>query len=215
MTKPDLEESFRQAYADPTNTGIELPAVDVNAVLAERYDTGEPLTLTRTMLWDAEVRKAWRPDVYIPSVVAEGTVDAWGHSPEPDGAESFVRMSRQRLWLRPDEYGLVLERVYVNRSRQTVTFLGAAELADRNGNPLRADTGQPLFHVEHSVAGEESWPLNNWRIVHLTDRPDDRVVEVFSRFQSRTWLPEFIEIYIRQDLEVELTRREGASIRLP
>ncbi len=63
------EGEFQRAWADPNNTRIELPPVDVNRVLAEHYRTSEPLTFTRTMLWDMEVRKAWRPDSYILSVV--------------------------------------------------------------------------------------------------------------------------------------------------
>ncbi len=67
------EGEFERAWADPSNTRPELPPVDVNRVLAEHYRTSEPLTFTRTMLWDMEVRKAWRPDRFIPSVVREGS----------------------------------------------------------------------------------------------------------------------------------------------
>ncbi len=74
------EGEFQRAWADPRNTRFELPPIDVNRVLAEHYDTGEPLTFTRTMLWDIEVRKAWRPDRYIPSVVQDGSARAWGRS---------------------------------------------------------------------------------------------------------------------------------------
>ncbi len=202
------EGEFQQAWADPSNTRIELPPVDVNRVLAEHYRTGEPLTFTRTMLWDMEVRKAWRPDLYIPSVVQEGTAQAWGRRSAADGTESFVRSSQQGLWLEPAEYGLVLEPVCLNPTQQKVTFIGAAELPDRDGNILRAGVQQPRFHVEHSVGGEESRPLNTWRIVHLTDRPDSRIVEPFKLLANEVWLPEFIEIYIRSDLNIQLTRRD-------
>ena len=63
------EGEFQRAWADPSNTQFELPPVDINRVLAEHYRTSEPLMFTRTMLWDMEVRKAWRPDRYILSVV--------------------------------------------------------------------------------------------------------------------------------------------------
>ncbi len=46
------EGEFQRAWADPGNTRIELPPVDVNRVLAEHYRTSELLTFTRTMLWD-------------------------------------------------------------------------------------------------------------------------------------------------------------------
>ncbi len=73
---------------------------------------------------------------------------------------------------------------------------------------LRVGARQPLFHVEHSVSGDESRPLNTWRIVHLTDRPEHRLVERFTLIANDVWLPEFIEIYIRSDLNIKLTRRD-------
>jgi len=201
------EAEFERAWAESSNTRFELPPVDVNRVLAEHYRTSEPLTFTRTMLWDMEVRKAKRPDLYIPSVVQEGSANAWGRSSTADGKESFIRSSQQRLWLEPTEYGLVLEQVCLNPAQQKVSFIGAAELPDRDSNLLHAGAGQPLFHVEHSVDGDESRPLNRWRIVHLTDRPEHRLVERFTLMANDVWLPEFIEIYIRNDLNIKLTRR--------
>ena len=202
------ESEFQGAWADPSNTRFELPPVDVNRVLAEHYCTSESLTFTRTMLWDMEVQKAWRPDCYIPSVVREGSAHAWGRRSAANGVESFVRSSQQRLWLEPAEYGLVPEQVCLNPTQQKVTFIGAAELPDRDGNLLRAGARQPLFHVEHSVDGDESRPLNRWRIVHLTDRPEHRLIERFTLIANDVWLPEFIEIYIRSDLNIKLARSD-------
>ena len=199
---------FQQAWADPRNTRFELPPIDVNRVLAEHYHTSEPLSFTRTMLWDMEVRKAWRPDRYIPSVVRDGSAHAWGRSSAADGTESFVRSSQQRLWLEPAEYGLVLEQVCLNPAQQKVSFIGSAELPDRDRNLLHAGAGQPLFHVEHSVDGDESQPLNRWRIAHLTDRLEPRLDARFTLMANAVWLPEFIEIYIRDDLNIKLTRRD-------
>ena len=206
----DYEGEFQRAWADSSNTQFELPPVDVNRVLAEYYRTSEPLTFTRTMLWDMEVRKAWRPDRYIPSVVSEGSAHTWGQRSAADGTESFVRSSQQRLWLEPAEYGLVLEPVCLNPTQQKVTFIGAAELADCDGNILRAGGRQPLFHVEHSVSGDESQPLNRWRIVHLTERPENRLVELFTLMGNDVWLPEFIEIYIQSELNIKLARSDNA-----
>ena len=202
------EGEFERAWADPSNTRFELPPVDVNRVLAEHYRTSEPLTFTRTMLWDMEVQKAWRPDRYIPSVVQEGSAGTWGRRSVAGGVESLLRSSQQRLWLEPAEYGLVLEQVCLNPTQQKVIFIGAAELPDHDRNLLRAGARQPLFHVEHSVGGDESRPLNRWCIVHLTDRPEHRLVERFTLMANDVWLPEFIEIYIRSDLNIKLTRRD-------
>jgi hypothetical protein len=203
----DHVKVFAEAWADPRNTRFEQPAIDVNQVLEERYRTGRPLRLTREMLWDIEVRKAWAPDRYIPYVVQEGSAAAWGGRQAGGGAETFVRRSQQRLWLRPEEYGLVLEQQLVDHREQKITFIGARELVDADGTLLRSDPRQALFHVEHAVDGEPERPINLWRIVHITDGPDARLIEVFERLAGSPWLPEFVELYISRDLGIELTRR--------
>ena len=207
VTQLNHEEEFQRAWNDPSNTRIELSPVDINLVLTRYYRTNEPLRFTRTMLWDMEVKKAFRPDLYIPSVVTADSSRFWCRQEAADGAESFVRCSRQRLWLKPLEHGLVLEQVFLNPARQSATFIGAAELLDNDGNFLRAGEGQPLFHVEHSVDGGEFQPLNLWRIVHLTDKPAQELIERFT-LAKEVWLREFVEIYIRRDLKIELTRRD-------
>ena len=201
------EEEFERAWTDPRNTRIELAPADINLVLARYYRTSQPLRFTRSMLWDMEVKKAFRPDLYIPSVVSEGSSRYWGRQASADGTESFLRCSRQRLRLEPSERGLVLEQVLLNPARQSATFIGAAELLDRDGSLLRAGQGQPLFHVEHSVDGGEFRPLNQWRIAYLTDRPEQKLIERFT-LAKEVWLREFVEIYIRRDLKIGLTRRD-------
>jgi len=201
------EEEFERAWTDPLNTRIELAPADINLVLARYYRTSQPLRFTRSMLGDMEVKKAFRPDLYIPSVVSEGSSRYWGRQASADGTESFLRCSRQRLRLEPSERGLVLEQVLLNPARQSATFIGAAELLDSDGNLVRAGRGQPLFHVEHSVDGGEFRPLNRWRIVYLTDRPERKLIERFA-LAKEVRLREFVEIYIRRDLKIELTRRD-------
>ncbi|MDE0105715.1 MAG: hypothetical protein OXN89_25330 [Bryobacterales bacterium] len=201
------EEEFARAWTDPSNTRIELPPVDINSVLAKYYSMNEPLRFTRTMLWDMEVKKAYRPDLYIPSVVLEGSARYWFLRAAANGAESFVRCSQQRLWLDPSERGLVLEQVLLNPTRQSATFIGAARLLDQDGNVLRAGERQPLFHVEHSADGDDSRPLNRWRIVYLTDKREQKLIQRFT-LERQVWLREFVEIYIRSDLGIDLTRKE-------
>src|ERR1700733_12531504 len=70
-TELDHEKTFAAAWANPRYTRTERPPVDVNAVLAKHYRLSRPLTFTRTQLWDMEVRKAFRPDIYISAVVEE------------------------------------------------------------------------------------------------------------------------------------------------
>jgi hypothetical protein len=203
MTVLEHAEVFRAAWNDPTATRFELIPLDVNQVLADRYVLGEPLVFTRAMLWDLEVRKARRPDVFIPYVVAAGSAAAWGDE------DVFVRRSMQRLWLEPETYGLVLEQTRLDHRSQIVTFIGAADHPGPGGELLRATTDQPIFHVQHSVGGTETRPLNLWRIVHRTTAPDVRLVAAFARIDADPWLPEHLEIYVRDVLGIALTRRDG------
>jgi len=203
----ELEAEFERAWADTAHTRAQLPDRDVNQVLAAWYQTSKPLVFTRTMLWDVEVRKAYKPGEYIPFVVHAGSAHVWDRQANA-GGDYFLRSSEQRLWLRPGEYGTVLEQVYLNHQEQKATFIGASSVTDAAGHQVRAGTGQPIFHVEHSVGGSESRPLNRWRIVHLTRTVDDRLLDVFSSMAQAVWLPEYIEIYIRRDLDMELIRRE-------
>lgn len=206
MNPTELEMEFERAWADSAYTRARQPDRDVNQVLAEWYQTSKPLVFTRTMLWDLEVRKAYNPGDYIPFVVRAGSHRVWGRAVDGSG-ERFLRSSEQRLWLRPDEYGTVLERVHLNHREQKATFIGASALTDPDGRHVRAGTGQPIFHVEHSVGGSETEPLNRWRIVHLTHGVDGRVLEPFSGMAQEVWLPEYVEIYIRRDLDTGLSRR--------
>lgn len=199
----DHVKIFREAWDEPNATRYELPPIDVNEVLAARYELGRPLEFTRTMLWDMETRKARRPDLFIPYVVAAGSAASWD-----TGEDTIDRKSSQRLWLDRETYGLVLEHALLDHDNQIVTFIGDAELRGPDGTLLTATTAQPIFHVEHSVGGTESQPLNLWRIVHLTDAPDSRLTAVFDRLATIPWLPEFVEIYIRDVLGIAITRRD-------
>jgi hypothetical protein len=203
---PPFEAEFAHVWNTPGRTRYQLPHTDVNKVLAARYTTGAPLTLTRGMLWDMEARKAACPGGYIPYVVRAGSDRSWNRY-RGDGGEYLDRCSMQRLWLHPEQYELILERAFLNHSQQKVTFLGAPELAGPDGTPLRAGTGQPLFHVEHAVGGTESRPLNRWRIVHLTAARDERLIALFERMAASPWLAEHTEIYIRDILGIQLTRK--------
>ncbi|WP_163568105.1 SRPBCC family protein [Fodinicola feengrottensis] len=80
----DYETIFAQAWADPANTRYEMRPIDVNSVLAERYEPSE--RLSRAQLWDVEVRKARRPDLFIPGVVAKKAVRRLGEVTTPSYA---------------------------------------------------------------------------------------------------------------------------------
>lgn len=207
---PPFEAEFARAWKTPGHTRYHLPDTDVNKVLAARYTTSAPLTLTRAMLWDMEVRKAAYPGTYIPYVIQAGSDRSWSRH-RRDGDEYLDRCSRQRLWLVPHRYELILERAFLNHREQKITFLGVPELTGPDGTPLHAGTGQPLFHVEHSVGGSESQPLNQWRIVHLTEAIDDRLTAVFEHMAASPWIAEHTEIYIRHDLGIQLTRKPASG----
>jgi hypothetical protein len=204
ITELDHEKEFAHAWADPQNTRAERPTVDVNAVLAKHYRLGAPLAFTRTMLWDMEVRKAFRPDIFIAAVVKEASSATWNQRPLGDGVETFLRKSEQRQRLVPG-YALVLEQVRTNPGNGKVTFIGAAQLPAADGTMLTAGTQQPLFHVEHVATGTEAQPVNEWRMVHLTTEPSRPLLDHFAKSES-VYLPQFIEVYIRDVLKIGLTR---------
>ena len=207
---PPFEAEFARAWDTPGHTRYQLPDVNINRVLAAYYTTGTPLTLTRSMLWDMEARKAAHPGIYIPYVVQAGSDRSWNRH-DGNGGEYLDRCSTQRLWLHPEQYELILERAFLNHSEQKVTFLGVPELPGPDGKLLHAGTGQPLFHVEHAVGGTESQPLNRWRIVHLTQAVDQQLTAVFEHMAASLWLAEHTEIYIRSTLGIELTRNPSQA----
>ncbi len=198
-------EEFDHACNNPDHTVVETGAVDVNAVLQSYYSASEPVRLTKTMLWDAEAKKAWDPMTYIPGVVREGS--SWGRKPLENGEECFLRESQQHAW-KSDGYGQVLEEVYLSPQEQSVLFFGRAEFLRDDGSPLHAGSHQPLFHVEHAVGGTDSQPDNVWRIVHLTSERDEILLEEHSA-QTGTpeWLRRFVAIYVEKDLGMKLTPR--------
>ncbi|WP_344724571.1 hypothetical protein [Pseudonocardia yunnanensis] len=196
--------AFEAAWVDPRHTAIELPPVDVNKVLADRYAVEPAVHMTRRHLWDMEVRKAWDPLTYIPYVVSEGK--SWASIPLPGNGRRHLRSSIQKAWV-SDDRGRVLEEVVTDIDGQRIIFLGHAELPGPDGTALHADHHQPLFHVEHAVGGTEDAPTNRWRILVLTDEPEDRYREPFDAMVEAGWLPGFIEIYIERDLGAVLRRR--------
>src|SRR5271156_2179053 len=111
------EREYAAAWQAPSNTRFELPPVDVNKVLRDRYRVKPDKPLTRTMIWDMETKKAWDPFTYIPYVVSEGR--SWGRTTLRDGSQRFNRSSMQRGWINP-EHGRILEDVFVSDAKQTV-----------------------------------------------------------------------------------------------
>jgi hypothetical protein len=203
-TELDHEKTFVLAWTDPRNTRMERPPVDVNAVLAKHYRLNRPLAFTRTQLWDMEVLKAFRPDIYIPAAVEEGSAGTWNVRDLGNGGQSFYRRTRQRQRLVPG-YDLVLEQVRINPDNGKVTFIGATELPGEDGVTLHAGTHQPIFHVEHVATGTETEPINEWRMVHLTEGPNQLLIDHFAKSES-VYLPQFLEVYIRVVLNIELAR---------
>ncbi|GAA3800862.1 MULTISPECIES: hypothetical protein [Amycolatopsis] len=201
----DHQEIFEQAWQAPGTTSVELPAVQVNEVLRERYDVRPPFAYTGTHLWDMEVRKAVAPDVYLHGV-KPGSVEKFP-SVLRGRIEDFTRVSEQRLWADRDHYGTVVEHVRLDHEYRRAFFIGAERFTTPDGRVLTAGTGQPIFHVEHSVAGAEDDPLNLWRIVLLTETPDDTLSAAFDELAHDRYLRDFIEIHLRKDLGRELERR--------
>ena len=197
------EREFDEAWNASSSTRFELPPVDVNKVLKEKYRLSPEQPLTRAMIWDMETRKAWDPRTYIPYVVSQAR--SWGRTTLPDGSTRFCRSSLQRGWITLEQ-GLVLEDVFVSDATQTIYFLGRPRMVEESGNALVASPFQPLFHVRHGAGGSERAPLNLWSIVLLTDAPDARYCEPFEQMVRAGLLPGFLEIYIQRDLKLKLSR---------
>jgi hypothetical protein len=204
ITFESAEREYREAWNNPSHTRFELPPVNVNKVLKDRYWITPDKNITRSMIWDMETKKAWDPLSYIPYVVSEG--QSWGRIKLQDGSHRFCRSSLQRGWITPEQ-GRVLEDVFVSAAKQAIFFFGRERMSLEFGNELEASKFQPIFHVEHSVEGSEDEPLNLWRIVLLTSEPDARYFAPFEQMVSAGLLPGFIEIYIQKDLGMRLAPR--------
>ncbi len=200
----EAQSAFEECWQNPAYTQIELDDVDVNQTLFY-YITDKPVRFDQEMLWDMERKKAWNPGRYIPYVVLEGSAEAWQkHDCSSTGDTLFVRSSKQKQWLNPDSYETVYEEVYVNNQEKLITFIGTKALQGGSGELAPR---QPLFHVQHGVAGSKDRPLNTWRIVHLTETRDERLIELFKAFNDPTVLPGFIKVYIEKDLGVSLRHK--------
>ena len=70
------KNEYRDAWNDQAHTRFELPPVNVNKVLRDRYRMKSERRLTSTLTWEMETKKAWDPLSYIPYVVSEG--QSWG-----------------------------------------------------------------------------------------------------------------------------------------
>lgn len=202
----DHEAVFERAWAAPGTTKVDLPSVRVNEVLRERYDVRPPFSYTGTELWDMEMRKAAAPDKYIPNLVKPGSAEKFP-SVRHGGLEDFTRVSEQGLWAEMDHYEPVIEHVRLDHENRRAFFLGAQRFEAPDGRVFTAGTGQPIFHVEHSVGGSEDDPLNLWRIVLLTGEPDPALAAAFDHFVQDQYLRVFIEVHLRSDLGRDLVRR--------
>src|SRR5215468_2135243 len=135
ITFATAEREYDDAWTNLSNTCLELPAVNVNGVLKERYTATPEKNLTRAMIWDMETKKAWDPRSYIPYVVSEG--HSWGTTILRDGCRRFSRSSMQRGWIVPSE-GRVLEDVFVSDAKQAIYFFGRARMSGDSGSELVA-----------------------------------------------------------------------------
>ncbi|MBA3815998.1 MAG: hypothetical protein H0X29_05680 [Parachlamydiaceae bacterium] len=201
----EAEEEFKRAWNNPSYTQIRQDDVDINKTLAKYYKTPYPVNFTRQMLWDMETKKAWDPKTYLEYVVRDGK--SWGKKFLENGNEMFVRSSQQKQWLNGEVYEEVFEKVYLNHKAQKATFLGTQYLTGSAGEKLQLNNKQPLFHVQHSVEGEENNPINVWRIVHLTDKKDQNLIDHFNKLNNPTVVPGFIEIYIKKDLQTPISHK--------
>ena len=114
-TFQDAERAYREAWTNPAHTRFEFPPVDVNKTVRERYRASPHRPLTRTSLWNMETKKAWDAMAYLNYVAKEA--HSWGRHTLTDGAERWCRASMQRGWIKPDDYGQVLEDIFISHTK--------------------------------------------------------------------------------------------------
>lgn len=208
MSFQNHHQVFEQAYTDGGNLAIEQPLIPINNTLHKHYTVDASLTLTKTMMWEMETRKAARPDKYLPTVVKPDSAEKFPSM--RDGAcEYFTRISEQKMWKDPSVYATVIEHVRLDHEKQVAIFIGAGEFTTPDGRRIVAGRDQPIFHVEHAVVGEnENQPSNSWRIVHLMRKgeKDQGLKEIFVERAKSPFLPVYVEVYMRDDLGVSFTR---------
>src|SRR5215475_5158656 len=131
FTFKNARRVFDDAWQSTRYTRVELPPVDVNRVLRERYTVvpaGTAMTLTQ--LWDMEAKKAWDPATYIPYVVSRGR--SWGRHALEEGCEGFHRTSDQAAWISASR-GEVIEDVAISHVERKIVFLGRSQIVDDRG----------------------------------------------------------------------------------
>ncbi|ALG08764.1 hypothetical protein [Kibdelosporangium phytohabitans] len=195
----DYAAEFHREWTAAENTPVEFPPLDVNALVKRHHRVGGDLVVTKSMVWDMLVRKAYAPETYAPGRVRAGSVRTYS-TEEPD----FVLMSDQRLWIDESRYTQVIQRVYVDQDRHAVFHLGTAHLTTPDGAYEWAGIEQPLYHLEYVVTGTELRPVLRRRVVHLTDAYDSRMSWHFARLVREQSLIEMVEIYLRLQWGIEL-----------
>lgn len=201
------QQTFQAAVADPNNTAPDMPSANVNKIIKERYTVDKPFTYTRTQLWDMETQKAHNPEKFLGGVVRPGSAQVFNVERNGD-IETFVRISEQRRWLNWDEFSQVIELVRLDHANHQAFFIGIDEVDAPDGRKIVRGKEQPRFHVEHSSEGSEDEPLNIWRIVLLDNDASGKLRAAFGGMAKNPYLRPFNEIYIRDVLGRELTRKE-------
>src|ERR1700746_617527 len=97
ITFDSAEREYNEAWSAPSSTRFELPPVDVNKVLKQRYRVSPERSLTRAMIAHRETKRAWAPPPSIPYVVLQAR--SWGRTTLRDGTSRFCRSSLQRGWI--------------------------------------------------------------------------------------------------------------------
>ncbi|KAL2204010.1 hypothetical protein CC79DRAFT_1107074 [Sarocladium strictum] len=201
------EEIISAATADPSNTPITFPDDHVNQTIANYYTVDEPFTYTHTQLWDMEVKKARNPAKYLRPIIRPGSLKVFDVQTNGD-IETFTRVSDQRRFQNPGEFGTVIEQVRIEHKNHKVYFVGIPEVTGPDGEKIVAGKNQPVFHVSHGALGEEDSPRNTWHIVFLTEKRDEGLKETLEGMGKNPFLSVYNEIYIKEDLGRTLTRKE-------
>lgn len=200
-------EIIAAATADPSNTPITYPDDHVNQTIAKHYTVDEPFTYTHAQLWDMEVKKARNPAKYLRPIIRPGSLKVFDVQVDGD-IETFTRVSDQRRFQNPEEFGTVIEQVRIDHAQHRVFFVGVPEVTGPDGEKIVAGKNQPIFHVTHGAVGDDNEPADTWAVVFLTEERDEALRETLENMGKSPFLSVYNEIYIREDLGRTLTRKE-------
>lgn len=190
---------FDRSWSNPDYIQYQAEDIDINSIVETNPKYRDMQKLSGAQLWEAEKNKAHDPKKYIPHVVKTGIAEVYGEQIISPNETMFMRFSEQKSWKNPEVIANVLEEVHIFEAEKRVIFLGRSLETLAPHVQMKSHVNQHLFHVEHSVGGNENSPVNLWRIVFLTANQEYKQ-SVFTHLNAmpKNVVPRFVEVYAQE-----------------